>query len=142
MTFPLHLDLRAKRVLVVGAGPVGMRRARALAAAGAEVLVVALDAPADLELELARRAFTDADVEGCWLVLTCTGVIDAHVAAVCDSRGIWCGRSDDASASVAWVPATGRSGDVVVSVTSGRDPRRSVAIRDAIVAALDSGTLP
>ena len=142
MTFPIHLDVRDKRVLVVGAGPVGVRRARALAASGAQVLVVALDAPADLELPVERRAFTDTDVDGCWLVLSCTGTVDADVAAACASRRIWCGRSDDAAVSEVWVPAVGRSGDVVVSVTSGRDPRRSVAIRDAVVAALDSGTLP
>lgn len=142
MTFPLHLDLRGKRVLVVGAGPVGVRRARALAASGAEVRVVAVDAPDDLELPVDRRAFADSDVEGCWLVLACTGTVDADIAAACESRRIWCGRADEASQSAVWVPAVGRAGDVIVSVTSGRDPRRSVAIRDAIVAGIESGALP
>ncbi|MCW2544824.1 MAG: uroporphyrin-III C-methyltransferase [Frankiales bacterium] len=141
MTYPLHLDLRGRRVLVVGAGPVGIRRARALSASGADVVVVALEAPADLELTVQRRAFTESDLDGCWLVLTCTGVIDDVVAAACEQRGIWCGRSDDASLSPVWVPAVGRADDVVVSVTSGRDPRRSVGLRDAIVAGLESGSL-
>jgi hypothetical protein len=34
------------------------------------------------------------------------------------------------------VPAVGRSEEVVVSVTAGRDPRRSVALRDAFLEAL------
>jgi uroporphyrin-III C-methyltransferase/precorrin-2 dehydrogenase/sirohydrochlorin ferrochelatase len=139
--FPLHLDVRGKRVLVVGAGPVGVRRARALSASGADVLVVALDAPDDLGVAVERRAFAESDLDGCWLVLTCTGEIDDVVAAACEQRGIWCGRSDDASLSPVWVPAVGRVGDVVVSVTSGRDPRRSAGLRDAIVAGLESGSL-
>jgi uroporphyrin-III C-methyltransferase/precorrin-2 dehydrogenase/sirohydrochlorin ferrochelatase len=139
--FPLHVDLRGRRALVVGAGPVGLRRARALAAAGADVQVVALEAPDDLELPVQRRAFTDDDVEGCWLVLACTGTVDADIARACEARRIWCGRSDDASQSSVWVPAVGRTGEVVVSVTAGRDPRRSTAIRDAIVAAIEAGTL-
>jgi uroporphyrin-III C-methyltransferase/precorrin-2 dehydrogenase/sirohydrochlorin ferrochelatase len=129
-------------VLVVGAGPVGVRRARALAAGGADVRVVALEAPADLELPVERRAFTESDLDGCWLVLTCTGAVDDAVAAACESRQIWCGRSDDAMQSSVWVPAVGRAGEVVVSVTSGRDPRASVALRDAIVAGVEAGSLP
>jgi uroporphyrin-III C-methyltransferase/precorrin-2 dehydrogenase/sirohydrochlorin ferrochelatase len=139
---PLHLDLRGKRVLVVGTGPVGVRRARALAACGADVRVVAVDAPDDLELPVERRAFAESDVDGCWLVLTCTGTVDATVAAACESRRIWCGRSDDAAQSDVWVPAIGRTDEVLVSVTSGRDPRASVALRDAIVAGLEAGSLP
>jgi uroporphyrin-III C-methyltransferase/precorrin-2 dehydrogenase/sirohydrochlorin ferrochelatase len=132
--FPLHLDLRGKRVLVVGAGPVGVRRARACADAGAAVEVVALDAPDDLGLPVSRRAFTASDVDGAWLVLSCTGAVDDQVADACAARQVWCVRSDDASLSAAWVPAVGRVEDVVVSVTAGRDPRRAVAIRDFVVA--------
>ncbi|MGB4836303.1 MAG: NAD(P)-dependent oxidoreductase, partial [Nostocoides sp.] len=38
--YPITLDLRAKRVLVVGAGPVAERRVAGLLAAGAVVEVV------------------------------------------------------------------------------------------------------
>lgn len=136
MLFPLHLELAGKRVLVVGAGPVGVRRARAAAACGAEVVVVAPEAPLDLELPVQPRPFEAADLDGAWLVLTCTGVVDDEVAALCRARQLWCVRADDASLSDAWVPAVGRAEEVVVSVTAGRDPRRSAALRDAFVASL------
>lgn len=142
MTFPLHLDLRGRRVLVVGAGPVGVRRAAALLAAGARVSVVALEAPADLELPVEQRAFVPSDVDGCWLVLACTGTVDAEVAGACEARQVWCVRADDAALSAAWVPAVTRVGDVVASVTAGRDPRRAVALRDALALALETGSLP
>ena len=134
MLFPLHLQLDGKRVLVVGAGPTAVRRARAAAACGADVLVVAPEAPADLEFPLSRKAFEATDLEGAWLVLTCTGVVDDQVAALCRAQRIWCVRADDASQSDAWVPAVGRLDDVVLSVTAGRDPRRATAIRDHVLA--------
>jgi uroporphyrin-III C-methyltransferase/precorrin-2 dehydrogenase/sirohydrochlorin ferrochelatase len=139
--FPLHLDLAGRRVLVVGSGPVGVRRARAAAAAGALVEVVALEAPADLELPVTRRQFEPGDVAGAWLVLACTGTVDAEIAAACEERGIWCVRADDHTRSAAWVPAVGRVDDVVVSVTSGRDPRRSMALRDTFLAAVSEAAV-
>lgn len=139
--YPLHLDLAGRRVLVVGAGPVAVRRIPALVAAGALVDVVALDAPA-LDVPVQRRAFRDDDVDGAWLVHACTGTVDGQVAAACEQRGTWCVRADDATRSAAWVPAVARQDDVVVSVTAGRDPRRAVALRDALALALDTGELP
>ncbi|MDP9181328.1 MAG: bifunctional precorrin-2 dehydrogenase/sirohydrochlorin ferrochelatase [Actinomycetota bacterium] len=136
MLFPLHLDLTGKRVLVVGAGQVGVRRARAAASCGADVLLVAPEAPLDLELTVERRAFRPTDLDGAWLVLSCTGVVDDEVAELCREQRIWCVRADDASVSDAWVPAVGRADDVVLSVTSGRDPRRSVALRDQFIGSL------
>jgi uroporphyrin-III C-methyltransferase/precorrin-2 dehydrogenase/sirohydrochlorin ferrochelatase len=97
------------------------------------VLVVAPEAP-ELELPLQRRAFVPGDLDGAWLVLACTGVVDDEVARLCQERRIWCVRADDASLSDAWVPAVGRVEDVVVSVTAGRDPRRAVAVRDHVLA--------
>jgi uroporphyrin-III C-methyltransferase/precorrin-2 dehydrogenase/sirohydrochlorin ferrochelatase len=132
--YPLHLDLTGKRVLVVGAGPVAVRRARAAAAAGALVEVVSRD-PGSMELPVTQRAFQPSDVDGAWLVLACTGTVDGEVAAACRHRGVWCVRADDSSSSDAWVPAVGRLEDVVVSVTAGADPRRAMGIRDAILAA-------
>jgi uroporphyrin-III C-methyltransferase/precorrin-2 dehydrogenase/sirohydrochlorin ferrochelatase len=142
VSYPLHLDLSGKKVLVVGAGPVGVRRAQALARSGAQVSVVALEAPADLGLPLVQRAFEVSDLEGCWLVMTCTGTVDDVVAAACAERQLWCVRADDASLSDAWVPGVARVDDVVVSVTAGRDPRRAIALRDALALALETGTLP
>ncbi len=141
-SYPLHLHLAGRRVLVVGGGPVGLRRARAAVEAGAAVEIVALQTPGLPGATVHSRAFEDSDVEGAWLVHACTGVVDDRVAAVCERHRVWCVRSDDATLSPAWVPAVGRVDDVVVSVGAGRDPRRAVALRDAVVLALQTGELP
>ena len=144
--FPLHLDLAGKRVLVVGAGAVAARRVGALVGAGALVEIVAAEVGAgfpDLpDLPVVRRDFVDSDVEGAWLVLACTGVVDDAVAEACAVRRIWCVRADSALRSSAWVPATVRVDDVVVSVTAGRDPRRAVRLRDSLGLALETGEQP
>ena len=143
MSYPLHLDLTGRRVLVVGAGPVAARRVRGLLAAGAAVDVVAIVVDPQMpDVPVQRRAFEASDVAGAWLVQTCTGSVDDEVARVCAESRIWCVRADDAAASSAWVPAVARADDVLVSVTAGRDPRRGVALRDAIGLALDTGQLP
>lgn len=139
--YPLHLDLTGRRVLVVGGGAVAARRVRALA--GADVQVVALDVLDGFpDVPVTRRAFVPEDVDDAWLVLACTGVVDEVVAQACEDRRVWCVRADDASLSAAWVPAVARVDDVVVSVTAGGDPRRAVALRDAVALALDAGSLP
>lgn len=141
--FPLHLDLAGRRVLVVGAGPVAVRRVRALLAAGAQVEVVAPRCSDDLPpVAVLQREFVATDVDGAWLVLACTGVVDDDVAAACHERRVWCVRADDGTRSPAWMPAVARFDDVVVSVTAGRDPGRARALRSALAAALEAGELP
>jgi uroporphyrin-III C-methyltransferase/precorrin-2 dehydrogenase/sirohydrochlorin ferrochelatase len=142
--FPLSLDLAGRRVLVVGGGGVAARRARALTEAGARVHVVAPELAGGFpEVDVVeRRTFAAADVDGAWLVVAATGVVDAEVAEACESRRVWCVRSDDAELSAAWVPAVARVDDVVLSVTAGRDPRRAVALRDALALSVGTGEQP
>lgn len=141
--YPLHLDLAGRPVLVVGAGRVAARRVRSLIDAGADVRVVAPEVgPGFPDVPVDRRPFTPADVDGAWLVLACTGAVDGQVAAACEARGTWCVRADDALQSPAWVPAVARVDDVVLSVSAGRDPRRSMALRDALALQLELGALP
>ncbi len=139
---PLHLDLSGRRVLVVGGGPVARRRSATLVEAGAAVVVVAPQVVDGMPGTVLRRPYAPADLDGAWLVVTATGTVDEQVAADCEARGTWCVRADDAFRSAAWVPAAARVDDVVLSVSAGRDPRRAVALRDALALALETGELP
>jgi len=105
---PLFLDLRDRRVVVVGAGTVAARRTARLRAAGAYVVVVAVEPRAPVEAdEVHQRPFAAADLDGAWLALACTDVaeVNAAVAAAARERRIWCVRADDATASDTWLPA-------------------------------------
>ncbi|MDQ1485790.1 MAG: uroporphyrin-III C-methyltransferase / precorrin-2 dehydrogenase / sirohydrochlorin ferrochelatase [Actinomycetota bacterium] len=146
--YPLLLDVRDRRAVVVGGGPVGARRAVALADAGAHVEVVApsvVDAiRADDRIVVTAREYRTSDLDGAWLVHACTGAaaVDEQVASDADAARVWCVRAADAEASAAWTPATARVDDVTVAVNAGGDPGRAKAIRDAIRLLLETGDLP
>jgi uroporphyrin-III C-methyltransferase/precorrin-2 dehydrogenase/sirohydrochlorin ferrochelatase len=145
--YPLLLDVTGRRVLVVGGGKVGTRRTVALREAGADVVVVAPEATAEmlaLGVTVLRRPFATPDLDGAWLAIACTddAVVNAAVAAAAEQRRIFCVRSDAAPGGTARTPAVLRRDGMTVAITGGDDPRRSVALREAISAALDLGTLP
>jgi uroporphyrin-III C-methyltransferase/precorrin-2 dehydrogenase/sirohydrochlorin ferrochelatase len=148
--YPVGLRLAGRRVVVVGGGSVAQRRLPALLAAGADVLLIApgvtpsVEAMADAgELTWRSRPYADGDLDGAWYALIATDdpATNHAASAEAESRRVWCVRSDDASAATAWTPATGQSEGVTVAVLTGRDPRRSAAVRDAVVEGLHDGTL-
>lgn len=148
--YPVGLRLSGRRVVVIGGGQVAQRRLPALIAAGADIVLVSpsatpsVEAMADAgELRWIQRPYADGDLADAWYALIATGDADANNAASAEAERTrtWCVRSDDATAATAWTPATGRSEGVTVAVLTGRDPRRSAAVRDAIVEGLRDGTL-
>ena len=145
----LGLRLGGRRVVVVGGGAVATRRIPALLDAGADIVLVSPAVTASLEdlaaagrIRWEERGYADGDCAGAWLVCACTDdpAVNAAVAAAAEQQRTWCVRADDAQASAAWTPASGRADDVRVGVLSG-DPRHSAAIRDAILAGLRTGQL-
>jgi uroporphyrin-III C-methyltransferase/precorrin-2 dehydrogenase/sirohydrochlorin ferrochelatase len=58
-----------------------------------------------------------------------------------ERRRIFCVRSDDATQATAWTPAVGRHAGVTVAVLGDRQPRRSAAVRDEIIAGLREGVI-
>ena len=158
--YPVFLDLTDRRVLVVGGGPVGTRRALGLRAAGAAVVVVsptATDtlressigsAPAGGHIVWRRRAFRADDVSPAWLVHAATGVpeVDDRVMAAAANAKVWAIRAADADRSPAWtataVDVPSDADGVRIAVSGGRDPRRAAAIRDGIADAVRTGEIP
>jgi uroporphyrin-III C-methyltransferase/precorrin-2 dehydrogenase/sirohydrochlorin ferrochelatase len=149
--YPTALRLLGRPVLVVGGGPVAARRAKGLLDAGARVTVVAPAASAALQelsdaglLTWVPRAYSSSDVDGVWFVQTATGdsAVDAQVSADAEAQRIWCVNASDHEASAAWTPAVAVVDDVKIAVNAGGDPRRAMALRDAVATALETGDLP
>jgi len=147
MTYPLHLELAGKRVLVVGAGVVAERRIRVLIDADADVVVVAPEATLHLRklaesgvIAWRQRAFDYSDVLGAWLVHAATDspAVNDAVADEAARRRVWAVRAD--VAGDARTPAVATLDGVTVSVTSG-DPRRTQVVRDSIALGLQDGGL-
>ncbi|MEV7413623.1 uroporphyrinogen-III C-methyltransferase [Streptomyces sp. NPDC089919] len=148
--YPVGLRLTGRRVVVIGGGQVAQRRLPALVAAGADVVLISPSATPSVdvmaetgEIRWERRRYQDGDLKDAWYALIATRDREANdrASAEAERERVWCVRSDDADAATAWTPATGRSEGVTVAVLTGNDPRRSAAVRDAIVEGLREGTL-
>ena len=142
----LDLDVRGWPCLVVGAGPIGTRRALRLAAAGARVVVVAPEATDDVEIAHAEgrlvwfaRPFEDADAAEVRLLVTASGsptVDDAAAAAV--PSGALVSRSADAARSDVAFPAVAVEDGIVVTVaTPDRVPGLSRWYAERLAGAVD-----
>ena len=116
----LGLRLDDRRVVVVGGGAVATRRIPVLLDAGADIVLVSPAVTASLEdlaaggrIRWEPRRYADGDCAGAWLVCACTddAAVNAAVAAEAERQRTWYVRADDAQASAAWTPATGRADD-------------------------------
>ena len=152
--YPVGLRLTGRRVVVLGGGQVAQRRLPALIAAGADVLLVS---PVRHPLRGghggrrrdplgARAATQDGDLADAWYALIATG----------DRRGQRAGlrrgrapprlvrplrrRRRRHRLDPGHRPQRGRHGRRAHQ-SQGRDPRRSAAVRDAVVEGLRDGTL-
>lgn len=150
MSTLLGLDLRARRVLMAGGGPVAARRASALLADGADLRVVAPELCEDLAglaaagaLEWCRREVVEADLDDAWLVHAATGDrdVDGSVARWASARHLWCVVASAADRGTARTPATAVVGDVRVGVVSegAPDPGRTRAVSTALADHLREG---
>jgi len=140
--FPVFLDLRGRRCLVVGGGPIGERKATALFECGARVTVVAPVVTAGLAaLAAARRIvhrprpFETRDVREAALVIAATGIpaTDGAVAAAARRRRLPVNVVDRPAECDFILPSVLRRGGLQIAVsTGGRSPALAREIRTAL----------
>ncbi|MGV9410824.1 uroporphyrinogen-III C-methyltransferase [Nocardia sp. NPDC003693] len=144
------LDLNGRRVVVVGGGTVAQRRLGLLIASGAQVHVIAREATPAVEgmatseqITLELRDYADGDLDGAWYVMACTDEPETNAAVVAEatSRRVFCVRADTARLGTAVTPATARYDGMSLGVLAGGQHRRSAAIRNALLEALQSGVV-
>ncbi len=149
-SYLVGLALTGRRVVVVGGGTVAQRRLPGLLAAGAAVEVIAPGVTPAVEgmagageLRWTARPYRDGDLDGAWYALAATddAEVNAAVGADAERARIFCVRADDAPAGSAVTPAVGVHDGLTVGVLAGGRPRRSAAVRTALVEALRAGVV-
>jgi siroheme synthase-like protein len=137
--YPVALDLRGRRVLLVGAGSVASRKLDGLLAAGAVVHVVASEvedfvaARASELASISRRSYRSGDLDGAWYVVEATGVpeVAAQIAEDAHAARIFINAADQPDSCSAILPAVHRVGDLTITwSTGGRSPAFAGWIRD------------
>ena len=140
--FPLVVDLRNRRVVVIGAGRVSAQKVAQLLAAGARITVITGEVlvPVSSEIEsLVLRPYEYGDLDGAFLAVSATGnkEVDDRIVTEAGERNILLNVVDDAVRSNFFFTAVHRDGDVVVSVsTEGASPALAQWVRDVVATVL------
>ena len=143
MQFPVNLNLAGRKVLVVGAGRIALRKVGQLLPCGADITVIAPAVVAefdDLPVTVERREWRDGDAEGFRLVITATGnvEVDQRIHDECERLGIWVNSADDPDRCTFTLPAVVRRGALMVtSSTAGASPALSSWVRATLDSLLD-----
>ncbi|MFC9963610.1 uroporphyrinogen-III C-methyltransferase [Nocardia ignorata] len=144
------LDLRGRRVVVVGGGTVAQRRLGLLVAAGARVHVISRAVTPAVEgmatagqLTVELRDYRDGDLDEAWYAMACTDEPETNAAVVTEAtaKRIFCVRADIARDGTAVTPATARYDGLTLGVLAGGAHRRSAAVRNGLLEALQSGVV-
>jgi precorrin-2 dehydrogenase / sirohydrochlorin ferrochelatase len=126
--YPIFLDLNGARVLIVGGGDVAARKMSGLLSTGANVIVVALSANAEIQssahrkkIRLQRRAFQTSDLRGARLVFAATDnlALNRRIAKLCRARGIAVNVAAPPDAGDAVIPGMVRRGPFCIAVSTG-----------------------
>lgn len=140
--YPLFLDLKNQDVLVVGAGKVGLRKARSVLEAGARVTVVSpqfLPEFAQLQVQKVQRNFDPADLLGQRLVFACTDqeAINDQIAELAALQGTFCLHASRPEHGNLRSGAVWRKGDVTVAFSSGTElPMLTLSLKQVFESAI------
>jgi len=139
---PLNIDMHGRTALVVGGGPVALRKVQALLNAGADVNVVALSLDPELAeqwsstgISVSLAAFEPDALEGVFLAVAATddARVNNRIALAARQRGILVAVADAPDSGDCTFPALLRRGDLEIAIsTGGRCPAFAVLVRDRI----------
>ena len=137
--FPIFIDLKGRRALIVGGGRVALRKAERLMPYGADICAVAPefeDAFRSLSgVTLLERRFEPGDIEGAALVIAATddGELNAAVSELCRWENIPVNVVDDIEKCSFVFPSLVRRGELSVGIsTGGASPSAAQYIRRGV----------
>ncbi len=137
--YPIFLDLRGKKCLVVGGGSVAARKVKTLLSSQAKVtvlspaLILELQELADAgKIKYLQKTYNPTYLEGVFLAIVSTAdkEVNCSIAADCRSRHILVNISDASSLGNFIVPAVASQGDLSIAIsTGGKSPALAHRLR-------------
>ena len=118
--YPIFLNARGKKCVVVGGGTVALRKVKMLLDAGAKVTVISPKPHPDIEklsreraIRLIRREYEAGDLKGAVIAIACTDVkeVNRRVADEAKKAGVLVNIADDPKPSDFIVPSFFRQGE-------------------------------
>jgi len=140
--YPIFLELSGRRVVVVGAGPVAARKAQALLAAGARLVVVAEHIDDTLttlcqgtNAELIKSRYSKDYLAGAVLAIAATNnpKLNKRIYKDCQELEVLCNVVDQPELCDFFVPAVVKRGDLQIAVgTEGHCPAYAGHVREKL----------
>ena len=146
--FPIYLDLRGRKAVVVGGGKNSEKKIAGLLPTGADIVVIAQEVEASVakladegKIRRLLRRYQEGDLENAFLVVvadTSDEAVNDAVHAEAARRNVVCNVEDVTHLCTFIYPAVIRRGDVTVAVsTGGASPALARKFREML-----SGTSP
>jgi precorrin-2 dehydrogenase/sirohydrochlorin ferrochelatase len=140
--YPINLDIKNRKCLVVGGGAVGTRKVDTLLQCGADVTVISPQATDELsalaeagKITLQKRKYSSADLEGIFLVIGATDdeTLNQQISADAQSRNLLCNIADRPAVCNFILPSIVQRGDLVITIsTSGKSPALAKKLRKTL----------
>ena len=137
--YPLFVDLRGKKVIIVGGGDVAERKVKGLSGTQALIKVISPKITEGLEkmaldglIDHVARTFVPEDLDGAWLVIAATDdpIVQRDVHREASGHRIFCNVVDQPGLCSFIVPSTVRRGDLCLAIsTGGKSPALAQHLR-------------
>jgi len=137
--YPINLDIKNRKCLIVGGGAVGTRKVITLLECGARVTVVSPEPTPQLtrlaserSITLEKRDYRSDDITGMFLVIGATDdeSLNLQVSKDAEQAHILCNIADRPEVCNFILPSIVRRGDLVITVsTSGKSPALAKRLR-------------
>ena len=146
--FPFFIDIKDRKILIVGGGNVALRKAEKLLPFDAEITVVAPSICYEFSelpgVRLVWRNYRDSDLYNAFAVIAATNdrVLNSHIYELCTQLGILVNTVDDPENCGFYFPAIVKKNNVTVGIsTGGKSPVFARYIKEKAETILDEKTL-
>ncbi|WMJ22036.1 precorrin-6A reductase [Paludicola sp. MB14-C6] len=140
--FPFFIDISNKRVLVVGAGKIALRRIDTLLKFNCKIKVVAPEALDEItklsalnQIEYEKRGFNPNDIDDMFIVVAATDnrEVNHDIGALANSKNIYVSVADCKEECNFYFPAVIETNDTVIGVTAeGKSHKAASQMADRI----------
>ena len=137
--YPVSLDIKNRKCLVVGGGGVGTRKVATLLDCGAKVTVVSPDVSGQLlalanngSIVLEKRSYRKTDLDGMFLVIGTTDdeELNRQISIDAEKLNMLCNIADRPKVCNFILPSIVNRGDLTISIsTSGKSPALAKKLR-------------